>query len=105
MRAGGLGAHGCRVSSSPRAGAQLAKPPAVVTITFAGQIRSGTLRVVNGPGKAVSTGVSGRDPRNVRRLRVALKKSLTAKRFVVYWTAKAADGHTSSPATSGSASE
>ena len=49
--------------------------------------------MVNGLGKVVSTGPSGRDPRNVRRLRVALKANLTAKRFVVYWTAKAADGH------------
>jgi methionine-rich copper-binding protein CopC len=67
-----------------------------VSVTFTGSIRSGSIRVT-GPSGTISSGSGGRDPRNVKRLRVAVKSG--AKRAGTYtarWTMKAADGHTQS---------
>ena len=65
-----------------------------VTVTFTGQIRSGSIKVT-GPGrKVVSSGSGGRDPRNVKRLKVPLKSGLNAGSYKASWTMKAADGHT-----------
>ncbi|MBE2318923.1 copper resistance protein CopC [Solirubrobacter sp. CPCC 204708] len=64
-----------------------------VSVTFTGQIRSGTI-TVTGPGGTVSSGKGGRDPRDVRKLRVPLKSSKRAGTYTAKWTMKAADGHT-----------
>ncbi|MEZ5102455.1 MAG: copper resistance protein CopC [Thermoleophilia bacterium] len=79
-------------STSPADGAVRKKAPARVSITFTGQILSGSI-VVRKAGKVVSTGSNGIDPRNVARLTVKLKSGLGNGRYVVSWTAKAPDGH------------
>jgi methionine-rich copper-binding protein CopC len=66
-----------------------------VTVTFTSTIRSGTIKVT-GPGGTVSSGKGGRDPRDVKKLRVPLKKSKRAGTYTARWTMKAADGHTQS---------
>lgn len=63
-----------------------------MTVTFTGQIRSGTLTVKRG-GTTVSTSRGGQDPRNVRRLKVGLRSGLKAGRYTASWTIKAVDGH------------
>jgi methionine-rich copper-binding protein CopC len=85
-------AHTEPIASMPRAGAVLSKPPKAVTITFAQEIRGGTLVVRRG-GAVVSRGSGGKDPANVRRLRVSLRPRLGPGRYVVRWTVRAADGH------------
>jgi methionine-rich copper-binding protein CopC len=65
-----------------------------VSATFSGTIRGGSIKVT-GPGEStVSSGSGGRDPRNVKRLKVPLKSALKAGRYKASWTMKAADGHT-----------
>jgi methionine-rich copper-binding protein CopC len=85
-------AHVDVAATNPKAGASLKQAPAKVTVTFTGQIRRGTIVVTHG-GEAVSRSPGGRDPANVRRLRVALRSGLDAGRYTVRWTAVAADGH------------
>jgi methionine-rich copper-binding protein CopC len=62
-------------------------------VTFAGPLRSGTLRVAGPGGAAASVGRGGRDPRNVNRLLVGLKGSLRAGSYKASWTIVAADDH------------
>ena len=64
-----------------------------VSVTFTAAIRSGT---VTGPSGTVSSGKGGRDPRDVKRLRVPLKSSKKAGTYTAKWTMKASDGHTQS---------
>jgi methionine-rich copper-binding protein CopC len=61
-------------------------------MTFTEEILSGTI-VVRKAGAVVSRGTGGKDPGNVRRLRVAMKSGLGTGRFVVNWTVTAPDGH------------
>lgn len=63
------------------------------TVTFNGQLRSGTLRVVGPGSRVVSRGAGGRDPRNVRRLLVGLRGGLKPGLYRASWTIVAADGH------------
>lgn len=79
-------------STSPADGSVLTKPPATVSVTFQGQILSGSITVRKG-GKVVSTGPNGIDPRNVARLRVKLERGLGTGVYSVAWEAKAPDGH------------
>jgi methionine-rich copper-binding protein CopC len=85
-------AHTGIVATSPKAGARLEKVPKHVSITFSQEILRGTI-VVRRAGVMVSRRVGGKDPSNVRRLRVAMKNGLGTGRFVVRWTITAADGH------------
>lgn len=65
-----------------------------VSVTFTGTIRSGTIKVT-GPSGTISRGNGGRDPRNVKKLRVPIKSgSKKAGTYTAKWTMKAADGHT-----------
>jgi copper resistance protein C len=64
-----------------------------VSVTFTASIRSGSI-TVTGPGGTISSGKGGRDPRNVKKLRVPLKSSKRAGTYTAKWTMKAADGHT-----------
>jgi methionine-rich copper-binding protein CopC len=80
------------VSTSPKKGAKLAKPPKAVTVTFSQEIRGGSI-VVRRAGTVVSLGSGGKDPRDVRRLRVVLKNGLGAGLYKVRWRVEAADGH------------
>ena len=64
-----------------------------VSVTFTGLIRSGSIRVIGPGGKVYSAGRGGRDPRNVNRLVVPLKRSLKAGTYKAKWKAVAADGH------------
>ena len=65
-----------------------------VSVTFTGTIRSGSIKVT-GPSGTISSGSGGRDPRNVKRLRVGIKSgSKRSGTYTARWTMKAADGHT-----------
>lgn len=86
-------AHSEVESTSPRSGGTASTAVTKVTVTFSGPMRTGTIRVT-GPGRAVvSAGRGGRDPRNVTRLTVPLKRGLKAGRYTARWSATAADGH------------
>lgn len=87
-------AHMKITARNPAANASVKKTLAAVTITFNQQVKSGTLTVKNAAGTKVSVGTGGIDPRNVKRLSVALKKSLAAGTYKATWTAKGPDGHT-----------
>ena len=84
-------AHVDVVATSPKRNAQLAKAPRAVTVTFSAQTLRGTIAVKNGQGRVVST-KGGRDPGDVRRLRVTLRPGLGKGAYVVRWTAVAPDG-------------
>jgi methionine-rich copper-binding protein CopC len=86
-------AHTQVKSTYPAKGKTATTRITAVTVTFTSQIRSGTI-TVTGPGGKVSTGKGGRDPRDVRKLRVPLKKSKRAGTYTAKWTMKAPDGHT-----------
>jgi methionine-rich copper-binding protein CopC len=86
-------AHTEIVATSPKAGSTVERAPGKVTVTFSAQIRSGTIVVRNGSGRLVSKGSGGRDPANVKRLRVALAAGLGSGRYTVRWTVVGADGH------------
>lgn len=64
-----------------------------VSVTFTAAIRSGSI-TVTGPGGTVSRGKGGRDPRDVKKLRVPLKSGKKAGSYTAKWTMKASDGHT-----------
>jgi methionine-rich copper-binding protein CopC len=78
-------------SRSPGKGASASKSIRSVSVTFKGPIRRGSIRVV-GPGGVVSTG-SGRDPRNITRVRASLRGSKRAGRYRASYSIVAADGH------------
>jgi methionine-rich copper-binding protein CopC len=81
-------------STYPGKGKTVSKRVSTVSVTFNQQIRSGTIKVT-GPGrKTYSSGNGGRDPRNVKRLRVPLKSSKRTGTYKASWTMKAVDGHT-----------
>jgi methionine-rich copper-binding protein CopC len=92
VAAGTALAHAELASTSPKTGATLARVPARVTATFTGHLRSGTITVKDSRGRTVSIGTRGRDPANVKRLRVPLKRGLSSDRYTVRWTIVAADG-------------
>jgi copper resistance protein C len=79
-------------STSPARGGSASTSIRSVTVTFTGPLRTGTIRVTRA-GSVVSVGSGGRDPRNIRRLRVGLKRSLRAGSYTARWTCTAADGH------------
>jgi methionine-rich copper-binding protein CopC len=80
-------------STSPADGATVKTTLTRVTVTFTGELKRGTLRVVGPGGKVVSAGNGGRDPRNTSRLLVGLKGSLKPGSYKASWTIVAADGH------------
>jgi methionine-rich copper-binding protein CopC len=86
-------AHTPLVGTTPQAGARLSKQPKRVLVKFGAEIKSGSIVVKNAAGTIVSTGPNGRDPKDVRRLKVALKPNLANGRYRVSWKAIAADGH------------
>jgi methionine-rich copper-binding protein CopC len=65
-----------------------------VSATFSATIRGGSIKVTGPGGSTASSGAGGRDPRNVKRLKVPLKSGLKAGSYTAKWTMKAADGHT-----------
>jgi methionine-rich copper-binding protein CopC len=79
-------------SRSPGKGATASTSIGSASVTFKGPIRSGSLRVVGPGGRVVSTG-SGRDPRNITRVRAGLKSSLRSGRYRARYSIVAADGH------------
>jgi methionine-rich copper-binding protein CopC len=86
-------AHETVKSTSPGKGKTASTRTSSVTVTFNGQIRSGSIKVTGPGGKVVSSGRGGRDPRNVKRLRVPLKSGLKAGSYKATWSIAAADGH------------
>ena len=97
--AGPAMAHTEISSSSPGRGKTAKTTITGVRITFSGNIRRGSVKVV-GPGQAiVSVGAGGRDPRNTKRLLVGLKAKLKAGQYKVSWRIIAVTG-TSRPGRS-----
>lgn len=88
-------AHTEVVRTSPGSGKTASTSTRTVLVTFSGEIRrsGATLRVTGPDRKVVSVGTGGRDARNVKRLRVTLKRGLKPGRYTARWTAVAADGH------------
>jgi methionine-rich copper-binding protein CopC len=86
-------AHTEVARTSPGSGKTATTSTRAVLVTFTGQIRRGTLRVVGPDRRVVSVGSGGVDPRNVKRLRVGLQRGLKAGRYAARWTIVAADGH------------
>jgi copper resistance protein C len=80
-------------SRSPSSGASASTSIRTVSVTFERQIRRGGLRVVSASGRVVSVGSGGRDPRNVARVVVGLRRSLRAGRYRATYSIIAADGH------------
>jgi copper resistance protein C len=87
-------AHTEVASTYPAKGNSASTRIGTLSVTFTGPIRSGTIKVTGPGGTTVSSGSGGRDPRNVKRLRVPLKSSKRAGSYKASWTMKAADGHT-----------
>ena len=92
LAAGTAFAHGTVKSTSPGKGKTASTHITTVTVTFNGQIRSGSIKVTGPGGKTVSSGQGGRDPRNVKRLRVPLKSGLKAGSYKATWKIVASDG-------------
>src|SRR5262245_59642870 len=84
-------AHVTLVSSSPARNARLSRAPSSVSMTFSEPLRRGTLTVTRGTAR-VSSGPGGRDPRNVKRLRVTLRRGLRSGRYTVHASIVAPDG-------------
>lgn len=84
-------AHDEIVATSPSGSASTAQKR--VAVLFSGPILNGTLRVFGPAGNKVSKGTGGRDPRNVKRLVVALKGGLAVGGYTVKVKWTAADGH------------
>jgi methionine-rich copper-binding protein CopC len=85
-------AHETVKSTSPGKGKTASTHITTVTVTFSGQIRSGSIKVTGPGNKTVSSGKGGRDPRNVKRLRVPLKSGLKAGSYKATWKIVASDG-------------
>lgn len=79
--------------TTPKRGGSAKTSLSSVTVTFAGPLRRGTLRVTGPGGKTYSIGRGGRDPRKISRLIVELKSGKPAGRYKARWTIVAADGH------------
>lgn len=80
-------------STSPAGGATAKTSITKVTVTFTMSIRRGTLRVAGPNGAIASVGTGVRDPRNVSRLAVGLKRALKVGSYKASWRIVAADGH------------
>jgi methionine-rich copper-binding protein CopC len=80
-------------SRSPSSGGTASTSIRSVSITFNGPIRSGGIRVFGPGGRVVSIGNGGRDPRNITRVKVRLKRSKRAGRYLARYSIRAADGH------------
>src|SRR3954454_1000316 len=85
-------AHETVKSTSPGNGKTASTHISTVSVTFNGQIRSGSIKVTGPGGRTASSGSGGRDPRNVKRLRVALKSGLKAGSYKATWKIVASDG-------------
>jgi len=80
-------------SSYPAKGKTASKNISIVSVTFTGALRKGTLKVTGPGGKLASNGSGGRDPRKISRLRTSMKSGLKAGTYKATWKITAADGH------------
>jgi len=64
-----------------------------VVVEFSGPVRSGTLKVFSASGTKVSKGSGGRDPRNVSRVRTALRAGAGPGLYTARVRWVGADGH------------
>ena len=87
-----VAAHTELKSTKPARGGSAGTGLRSVTATFTQSIRSGTLKVFR-KGVKKSKGSGGRDPRNIARLKAAMKPGLKAGRYTARWSITAADGH------------
>lgn len=88
-------AHATFVSSSPARNAKVTSVRSV-SLTFNSALKTGSVSVKGPGGTSVTSGASGRDPRNVKRLLVALKSGLKLGKYTVSASWTAADGHKAS---------
>lgn len=86
-----VSAHEKIVATKPSGSAKVGLRSVVVS--FSGPIRGGTLKVFNANGRKVSKGKGARDPRNVSRLRAAMKGGVGAGRYTARVRWVGADGH------------
>ena len=86
-------AHETVKSTSPGKGKTASTSITSASVTFNAQIRSGSMKVTGPGGKVVSSGKGGRDPRNVKRVKVPLKSGLKAGSYKATWSITAGDGH------------
>jgi methionine-rich copper-binding protein CopC len=84
-------AHTAVVSTTPRDGARLARPPAVVAVTYGSPLEAAGEATVRGPG-AAAAGTPRLRPADARTVVVPLR-GLGRGRYEVAWTAVGADGH------------
>ncbi|MGB0873265.1 MAG: copper resistance CopC family protein, partial [Solirubrobacterales bacterium] len=92
--AGAVSAHTTVKSTNPKSGRTVSKSLKSVKVTFNGQIKRGTLKVVRSrTGAKVSKGSGGRNPGNVKQLTVRLKGGLKRGGYKASWSIVAADGH------------
>src|SRR4051812_32665617 len=85
-------AHETVKSTSPGKGKTASTHIKSVTVTFNGIPRRGRIKVTGPGGKVVSNCSGGRDPRNLKRLRVSLKSGLKKGAYKATWTIVASDG-------------
>jgi methionine-rich copper-binding protein CopC len=86
-------AHTTVSGTYPQAGRSVSPSASLVSVTFSGPIRRGTLRVTGPGGRLWSSGSGGRDPRNIRRLVARLRGGKPAGSYRATWSITAADGH------------
>ena len=87
-------AHTELKSTYPAKGKSASVRITAVSATFSQAIRGGSIKVTGPGGTTVSSGSGGRDPRNVKRLKVPLRGGKRAGTYKASWTMKASDGHT-----------
>jgi copper resistance protein C len=92
---GSASAHVTVKFSSPGAGTTASTSIRSASVTFTGRLLTGTL-TVTGPGGTASSGRGGRDPRNLARVKVPLKRGLSGGTYTARWGIVASDGHAQS---------
>ncbi|MCX6388950.1 MAG: copper resistance protein CopC [Solirubrobacterales bacterium] len=91
--AGSALAHTQLATTSPGHGRTVSKGTSVVKVSFTGPLRSGRITVVGPHGRHWSIGSGGRDPRNIKRVIVPLRRGIVSGRYRATWSIVAADGH------------
>lgn len=78
-------AHTAVVASSPARSSTAKTTISRVTVTFKDRLKSGTLRVTGPGNRVVSRGRGSLDPRNPKRVVVALRRPLRPGTYSVTW--------------------
>jgi copper transport protein len=89
-------AHATLLSSDPAAAAHAAAAPAEVRLTFSEPVqivRQADVSIVDGRGRPVAGGEPRTDPRDPRRVTIALRRGLAPDSYTVRYRVIAADAH------------